>query len=286
MKKRTTTPFLATAAICLATTFTANAAERTLAIRDTIGRDWAEEPIAWSVEFKPDEWPGKTAGEGKALLPAVTRDGRPIPAQAQVLERHADGSVKSAAVRFLIDKLARDRATEIRLDTAKAGPVETQLRVESGDGFRVLANPHTAVKLAASGKADGPILGIRLASGKWTGSNAYATTTAKPVGSNLELLQEGPVHVAARVTTTFDNGRRHAPTVGLWAGSRVIELDEEFDLGPDEKYKFKEFKEDKDELAWEWWGWYGDKDGTQETHPNNWVLDLSGADFQPKAAWW
>jgi hypothetical protein len=30
---------------------TAVAAERTLTIRDTIGRDWAEEPITWSVEF-------------------------------------------------------------------------------------------------------------------------------------------------------------------------------------------------------------------------------------------
>jgi len=280
------TPFLAMAAICLAMTCAANAAERSLAIRDTIGRGWAEEPITWSVEFEPGEWPIKSAATGKTLLPAVTRDGQPIPAQAQVLERHADGSVKSAAVRFLIDKLARDAATEIKLDTAKTGPADTQLRVESRDGFRVLANPHTAVRLAASGKAEGPILGIRLASGKWTGSSAYATTTAKPTGSKFELLQEGPVYLAARLTTAFDNGRKHALTAGLWAGSRVIELDEEFDLGPHEKYQFKEYKEDRDELAWEWWSWYGDKDGTQETHPNNWVLDLTGADFQPRIAWY
>lgn len=62
----------------------ASAAERTLTIRDTIGRDWAEEPITWSVEFKPGEWPGKSAGEGKALLPAVTCGGhsRGTPARA------------------------------------------------------------------------------------------------------------------------------------------------------------------------------------------------------------
>ena len=73
----------------------------------------------------------------------------PIPAQALVLERHTDGSVKSAAVRFLIDKLARDAAAQIKLDTAKAGAADTQLRVESGDGFRVLANQHTAVNTSA-----------------------------------------------------------------------------------------------------------------------------------------
>lgn len=46
------------------------------------------------------------------------------------------------------------------------------------------------------------------------------------------------------------------------------------------------FKEDRDELAWEWWSWYGDKDSTQETHPNSWVLDLAGAEFHPKTAYY
>ncbi|MFN9223290.1 MAG: hypothetical protein ACK6D6_14380 [Planctomyces sp.] len=263
---------------------TAVAAERTLTIRDTIGRDWAEEPITWSVEFTPGEWSGTSTGEGKAVVPSVTRDGKPIPAQAQVLERHADGSVKSAAVRLVVDQLAKDAATEIKLDTAKSGPADTQLRVERGAGFQALVNQHTGVKLSAGGKAEGPILGIRLASGKWAGSSAYTTTTAKATGSKFELLQEGPVYLEARVTTTFDNGRTHALTVGLWAGSRVINLDETFDLGPDETYKFKEYKEDRDELAWEWWSWFGDKDGTQETHPNNWVLTVSGNGFTPDRA--
>src|SRR3712207_8787585 len=47
---------------------------------------------------------------------------------------------------------------------------------------------------------------------------------------------------------TFDNGRTHAVTVTLLSGSRCIELDESFDLGPDDKYKFKEYKADRDEL--------------------------------------
>jgi hypothetical protein len=45
MKSATTMPFLATAAICLAMACAASAAERSLTIRDTIGRDWKEEPI-------------------------------------------------------------------------------------------------------------------------------------------------------------------------------------------------------------------------------------------------
>ncbi len=70
-------------------------------------------------------------------------------------------------------------------------------------------------------------------------------------------------------------------TVSLWSGSHSIEVDETFNVGPDDKYQFKSYKNDRDELAWEWWSWYGDRDGTEETHPNNWILRLSGGSYQP-----
>jgi hypothetical protein len=85
----------------------------------------------------------------------------------------------------------------------------------------------------------------------------------------------------ARVTTPFGNGTKHVGTVSLWSGSRSIDIDEQFDVGPADKYQFKEYKNDRDELAWEWWSWYGDKDGTQETHPNLWIVRLDGEGFEP-----
>ena len=74
-------------------------------------------------------------------------------------------------------------------------------------------------------------------------------------------MEKGPLRPAARVTTTFDNGRTHVVTVGLWSGSHSIDVDETFDVGPDDKYQFKKYADDKDELAWEWWSWYGDREG-------------------------
>ena len=56
------------------------------------------------------------------------------------------------------------------------------------------------------------------------------------------------MRVAARVTTTFDNGRTHVVTVWLGQAS-LIEVDEDFNVGPDDKYKFKEYKDDRDELC-------------------------------------
>jgi len=137
-----------------------------------------------------------------------------------------------------------------------------------GDGFQIITNEYTGVKLYDGGNAGqqhenfGPILGVRLASGEYTGYSTYNCQTAQPVSSRFELLEEGPVYIAARVTTTFDNDRTHAVTVGLWQASRSIEIEEEFDLGPDDMYKFKQYENDRDELAWEWWQWYGDRLGT------------------------
>ena len=58
-------------------------------------------------------------------------------------------------------------------------------------------------------------------------------------------------------------------------------MDETFDVGPDDKYQFKKYANDKDELAWEWWSWYGDREGLEETHPNNWVFRLASEAYRP-----
>jgi len=252
------------------------AARPQLVIRDNIGRAWQNEPIAWKLSLPPRAWDGKTF--------RVLRDGKAVLAQAEVRDRHKDGSVRTATVVFVVDKLAADAATTITFEAGKAGPKQTTLRVTREKGAVVLSSALTAVRLIDRGKgrAGGnlaPILGVRLPSGKWTGGGHYDCKAAKPVGSRTELLERGPVRLVARVTTTFDNKRKHVVTVTLWAGARSIELDEVFDVGPDDKYSFKKYTNDRDELAWEWWQWYGQKDGTKETHPNYFVFSLSGEAF-------
>ncbi len=96
------------------------AAERELTIKDNIGRAWENEPITWELTFKPGEWPGKGLGVSVNAQPVVQRNGEPIAAQTVARERHADGSVKRATIRLVIDKLAKDARTTIKLDTSKA----------------------------------------------------------------------------------------------------------------------------------------------------------------------
>ncbi|HEY3323544.1 MAG TPA: hypothetical protein VGP72_24030 [Planctomycetota bacterium] len=258
------------------------AGQAELTIRDNIGKMWDDEPIAWALSCEPGVWKGESV--------QVTRDGKAITAQGVIEEKHPDGSVKSAKVLFLIDQLDKEGATQIRATFGQTGPADTDLKVEKAADALVFTGKFAGVRVLnrnaekAGAGAFSPILAVRTASGKWTGGGAYETSTCKPAGTKTELLESGPVRLRARVTTTFDNGRKHAVTVSLWSGSHCVDIEEQFDLGPDDKYRFKEYKDDRDELAWEWWSWYGDKDGTQETHPNYWVFQVSGPEFQPAAA--
>lgn len=259
------------------------AASLSLTVADNLGRVWQNEPIYWDLSFQPGEWKGGPL--------RVTRDGKPIPAQTYVSAKHPDGSVKTARVTFLIDQLEKDGKTEITAELNKTGPQDTDLSVQREAGATVLANRYTALKLldlnggAAPAGNFSPVLAVRTASGKWTGAGRYETQTSKPTASKTELLESGPVRLVARVTTTFDNHRTHVLTASLLTGSPEILIEEQFNLGPDDKYQFKQYKEDRDELAWEWWSWYGN--GTNindDPHPNYWVFDLGSEGFAPKVA--
>ncbi len=180
----------------------ASAAPYTLQVRDTIGRSWEHEPINWELTPKPGEFAG-----GPVL---VQRDGRAIPAQADVLEKHPDGSARKVVVRLVIDRLDRDASAQLTAELGKEGPSQSALRILQGKGALVLDNGLAAARLlnrnvsqAASGEFS-PLLAIRLPSGRWTGSGQYATRT-KPIGTRTELLEPGPVRLAVRLTTTSKN---------------------------------------------------------------------------------
>jgi hypothetical protein len=225
-----------------------------LVVRDTIGRDWASEPIAWDL-------PGVKAD---GLL--VIRDGKPILAQAVATP---DGT----RLLCIIDSLPKDGTTTLKAEPGKMGPAATDLKLEETTDGVVLASAHAAIRL--------PSFQVRTPSGRWTAGATYAATTTKPAAPKVEILERGPVRLAARVTTPFDNGTTHVVTVSLWSGSRSIDIDESFDVGPADRYQFKPYANDRDELAWEWWSWFGDKDGLTETHPNNWIVRLDGEGYAP-----
>ena len=93
-----------------------------LTVRDTLGRDWANERIVLDI----------AGADGVSAL--VKRDGKPIP--AQVVPTPA-----SVQILFVIDQLVRDGVTAVTAELGQTGPVDTDLTVaESEDGSMTLAN--------------------------------------------------------------------------------------------------------------------------------------------------
>src|SRR5882762_11332135 len=96
------------------------AASYTLEIRDTVGRSWEQEPIEWQLNLKEGEF------KGSSVL--VQRDGKPIPSQADVVEKYRDGSAKMVAVRFVIDRLDSNGVTQLTTELGKEGPSTSILK--------------------------------------------------------------------------------------------------------------------------------------------------------------
>jgi len=242
----------------------------TLNLRDTIGKAWEKEPIAWDVTEYTD-----AIGDKFTLL----RDGKPVVAQKTVNE---DGRVH---LLFIVDQLEENGQTDLAIQSGKTGPTTTDLRVEERNGELVLTSSRTAIRLGGTVEGDvaavGPILGVRLPSGQWTASSRYDATITAPVKRETRLLERGPVRLRAKTVTTFKNGRTHTMTFTLWRESGEVIVQEQFDLGPDTMYQMVKPTNDVEALAWEWWSWYGDREGTQETHPNYWRLQLNSNNYQP-----
>jgi hypothetical protein len=110
-----------------------------LIIRDTIGKEWRDEPICWELDLARDQWAG-----GEVL---VERDGKAIAAQATVVSKHDDGTAKRVEIRFFIDELAKGGSTELVCHIGKAGPRNSDLRIAREVGALVLSSGHAAVKL-------------------------------------------------------------------------------------------------------------------------------------------
>ena len=248
-----------------------------LTIADNVGREWHHEPISWEVTLPAGQW------QGSDVL--VQRDGKPLTAQVLVTSRHADGSVKTATIAFIVDALGQDARTRITAQPGQVGPKHSDLKITRSEGMIEIANNRTAFRVIdrnveqAEGGEFSPLLGIRTASGKWTGTGTYECATSKPLGSQTELIESGPVRATARVTTLFPGGWQHVVTLSLLSGSPNIEVEEDFNVGPHSMYQFKTYQNEEDELAWEWWSWYGDRDGTKEDHPNKWVFRLNSPQF-------
>lgn len=226
---------------CLATLGVANvvtAAEtQDLVLRDYLGLEWRDELVHQAVSLPA----GKLRGVPTVAVEGP--DGKGVVAQVSGVTRHTDESVKSCDVWFLASVPANGTATYKLRPGKKAATDDAVSAKPSADGLSLelttrAPNP-VGIRLAkenqefpwpvAASTLAGPVRGLLLPSGRWTGAGRFEVPfLVKSV--KTEVLANGPVFAAARVTTVFDVGS-WSFTARVIRGCPVVIVHEELDNG-------------------------------------------------------
>ena len=243
---------------------------------EVTGRDWPRTLITYDQEF-----PRNTAQAGNVRLRDAA--GRDKPVQLSRARLHEDGSLASARVSFFAE-LPKGGSYRYELHSGAPAAVSnvpsvrlrgTVLTLDNGatairlpGGQRQFAKPLAMVgergtairnleRLEDSGIAFGPIAGIRLADGHWTGGSYFAAESIEAVrfrqksratepdvatlrvalenapkvtGYETRVTEQGPLFVEATIRFAFDNGGYYQMTVQALAGDPALRIDELLDL--------------------------------------------------------
>jgi len=173
-----------------------------------------------------------------------------VPMQFDNLVYYPDGSIKEADVWFRSDLPALGTRTFSLRAVAKslkeAG--RTDLTIKTTGDVLEIGNAATAVRLpTVLHESTGPLLGVRLPSGKWTPSarleparlqrfasqpgliQPLGTPTAEtPQRITTEVLAQGALFTRARVTYHFAGEGRYVVEITLRAGEPLVRINEQY----------------------------------------------------------
>ena len=212
--------------------------------QEHLGVDWAPTLLNYRVEFKP----GQVRPGGVRVVDA---QGRELFSQLSQTALHPDGSVASARLSFVAGLQANQ---SYRFHVLPGQPAaQPSLRAAGAGEFLTLDNGVTALRLPAPGtvnfetplqlddgntallpdgkRTSGPLRGVRLSNGTWTGGSYFFGDDSAPriTGYTSEILEAGAAFVSARVRYRFDNGGFYQFTAQLIHGDPAARVDEQID---------------------------------------------------------
>jgi hypothetical protein len=245
-----------------------HAAEIPITIQDVLGHTWPTSLVHRSVDF------GNTGftRDKVALFEGKTQ----VPVQLDAVVTDANGKLKSADVWFRTGLASNEtRVFVLREGTLSMPPAGLAPVIATNGSVVTMDNGLTAVKFpgaswsapanvaaadipAAFGKHLGlasqanaipaPLLGVRLASGRWTAASRLGPAravkyeslqgliqpeTIKPVGAlegyTTEILASGPLFAKARVTYRFVGEGRYVAEFELRTGEPMVRISERYD---------------------------------------------------------
>ena len=228
----------------------------TFECKERLERDWPRTLLNYQRDFPPG-----AAREGELRLLAPS--GREQPSQAWRVEKHADGSIKSARISFF-EAVTKGGGFKYDLVAGKSTLPNRAPSSRVEGAFTILDNGLVAIRLPKLGEvqcdpalpmsadhaalvrsyrqqrgkgiAPGPIQGIRLVNGQWVGGSYFfaadPNTAPRLTGYTCRIREQGPLFVEATVRCTFSPGGWYELTARVLAGDPAIRMDEQFDLGP------------------------------------------------------
>jgi hypothetical protein len=211
--------FVLISPLCLACGFYSAPADASLndgfVLRDHLGRSWRNECVTFPLSAKDRA----QALDGKAL---VASNGVAAPYQLiEGDERHKDGWI---AFRTHLEpyEFRHYRFADARADTS------TDLKIEESDTSIRISNRRVGITVARKlSGTNGPIAGIRLASGQWIGSSTLEQSPAVIV-YRADVTARGPVFAEVVCRTTFAGGKAWTIRFRLQADEPVVLVDESF----------------------------------------------------------
>ena len=241
--------------------------EQTITLQDYLGYAWESDIVHQHIAV--DE-PGKLFPDRVALFDGKTQ----ARCQLAKVTLYPEGSIRTADVWFRTDLPAKGTRT-FQLRAVKANAPADALKLERQGNTYELRNGLTAVRVpagnwtaraiapadvakalsaylrlpAVEGRLPGPLLGVKLPSGKWTAASGIVPSATLPnepeaglfqpvdrtqpagacLGYTSEVTAQGPVFITVRVTYRFANNGQYVTDVTLRAGEPLVRLDEQYD---------------------------------------------------------
>ncbi|MHB9134358.1 MAG: hypothetical protein ACYDBB_25075 [Armatimonadota bacterium] len=171
---------------------------------------------------------------------ALYQDKRMIPMQLDGVTAYPDGSIKTATVWFRTDLPAKGRrAFTLRALTGKQAPMgvqQTDVTLKTVHDVIEITNAHTGIRLPAAGTAiltdsdkvvNGPILGIKLASGQWTAPTRISIAGAFQ-GCTIKIIDMGLIFIRARIEYRFADEGKYTATYTVRSGEPLVRVDEQY----------------------------------------------------------
>lgn len=185
-------------------------------LKEHLGRDWTHEcvsfPVTAGLATKANAGVGLLGADGKAVAyQVVPGEGGAEPRICFQTDLPAYGV---AAYRF----------------GDKPAAVTSDLKVEEGAEVVTIANGRIGLKVRRKWKEGfGPIAGLRLASGEWTGESLFSGATAAVESYQVVVRAKGPVFAAVECRVAFVDQGTWKIVFRVESGEPVVLVDESFD---------------------------------------------------------